>query len=126
MQATRWAKLHVLALLAVLSSAAGVCAAQGLPPTIRVGVSAALTGPGAVTGITAKTMIDMAVKGINAAGGIAGRPVELFYGDDQADATHAVTETKRLISQEKVHFVLGPGAAAPALAGAPDLTRAKL
>ena len=110
----------------IWSALTSVVLAQGLPPVIRVGVSAALTGPGAVAGITSKIMNEMAAKEINAAGGIAGRPVELVFADDGADAVRAASEAKRLITQEKVHFIIGPGAAAPALAAAPDITRAKL
>jgi branched-chain amino acid transport system substrate-binding protein len=100
--------------------------AQGLPPVIKVGVSASLTGPAASGGRTAKIMIDMAAKEINAAGGIAGRPVELVYADDEGDSSKAVVEVKRLIYQEKVAFVLGPAAGSAAMAAAPEFKTAKM
>ena len=118
--------LAVSAATAVLAVAPSAVMAQGLPNVIKIGVSQALTGPGAVAGIAAKTMIEMGAKEINAAGGIAGKQVELVFADDGADPVRASSEAKRLITQEKVHFIIGPGGASPALAAAPDYTRAKL
>jgi len=123
MRASRFCLSMVAAGLTLAVSAAF---AQGLPPTIRVGLSAPLTGPSAVTGTSAKIMVEMAVKEINDAGGIAGKKVELIQADDRADPTTAVTEVKRLINSEKVNVILGPGSAAPALAAAADITRAKI
>jgi branched-chain amino acid transport system substrate-binding protein len=68
----------------------------------------------------------MAAKEINAAGGIAGKPVQLFLADDEGDASKAVIEAKRLIGQEKVHFVIGPAAASASMAAAPEFMRAKM
>ena len=102
--------------VAGLLSAAPFARAQQLPPTIKIGVSMALSGPGAVSGVLGRGVIDMTVREINAAGGIAGRKVEVVYADDASDPTRAVTEVKRLIEVEKVHVVSGPGVAAPAMA----------
>jgi len=99
---------------------------QELPPRIRVGMSVALTGPGAAVGVTARIASEMTVKEINAAGGIAGRQVDLVLGDDAGDPTRASTEVRRLIDSEKVNVMIGPAIAAPALAAAPVLTAAKM
>ena len=122
-------KATLVAVSAATAMMAGLSApvmAQGLPNVIKIGVSTSLTGPSSVTGVTAKTMIEMAAKEINAGGGIAGKQVELVVADDGADPARASSEVKRLITQEKVHFIIGPGAASPAMAAAPDITRAKL
>jgi branched-chain amino acid transport system substrate-binding protein len=97
-----------------------------LPPVIKIGVSMALSGPGAVSGVLGRGVIDMTVREINAAGGIGGRKVEVVYADDASDPTRAVSEVKRLIEQERVHVVSGPGVAAPAMAAAGELTRSKI
>ncbi|HXC40366.1 MAG TPA: ABC transporter substrate-binding protein, partial [Burkholderiales bacterium] len=85
-------------------------------------MSVALTGPGAAVGVTARIASEMTVKEINAAGGIAGRQVDLVLGDDAGDPTRASTEVRRLIDSEKVNVMIGPAIAAPALAAAPVLT----
>jgi branched-chain amino acid transport system substrate-binding protein len=100
--------------------------AQELPPRIKVGMSVALTGPGSAVGVTARIAAEMTVKEINAAGGIAGRPVDLALGDDAGDPTRASTEARRLIESEKVNVLIGPAIAAPALAAAPVVTAAKM
>lgn len=107
-------------------SAAGSAFAQGLPPRIRIGASQPLTGVGAENGQSAKTVLEMVVKEINAAGGMGGRQVDLLFGDDAADPTRAVTEAIRLIEKEQVRVLLGPGIAAVALATSPIVNKAKV
>lgn len=119
-------KATILAVSAATTLLAAPVMAQGLPNVIKIGYAGPLTGAQAVTGVTAKAMIEMAVKEINTAGGIAGKHLELVIADDQGDPARASSEAKRLINNEKVHFILGPGSASPALAAAPDITRAKL
>ncbi|GAB3628980.1 amino acid ABC transporter substrate-binding protein [Pandoraea terrae] len=111
------------AITAVLASAA---AAQGASEPIRMGAIFSVTGPGAATGYTGLTGTKLAVKEINAAGGIMGRPVELFVGDDAFDPTQAVAEAKRLVSKEKVQLMVGPTVSQVTLAIAPVLTQARV
>ena len=100
--------------------------AQTLPARIKIGSSQPLSGAGAGSGQAAKMVQEMAVKEVNANGGMGGRQVDIVFGDDGADPTRAVTEAKRLIDQEKVHILIGPGIAAVALATAPIVTPAKM
>ena len=100
--------------------------AQNLPPRIKIGISTALTGPGAAFGVSAKIAAEMTVKEINAAGGIGGRQIDLVIADDAGDPTRAASEARRLIDSEKVHTVIGPAIAAPALAAGPVFTQAKI
>jgi branched-chain amino acid transport system substrate-binding protein len=100
--------------------------AQNLPPRIKIGMSTAMTGPGSSFGISAKIAAEMTVKEINAAGGIGGRPIDLVLADDAGDPTRAATEARRLVDSEKVHTVIGPAIAAPALAAGPVFTAAKM
>ena len=120
-------------ILAALSAASLLSAvvpsasfAQALPARIKIGSSQPLSGAAAGSGQAAKMVQEMAVKEINAAGGMAGRQVDIVFGDDGADPTRAVTEAKRLIDQEKIHVLIGPGIAAVALATAPLVTPAKI
>jgi ABC-type branched-subunit amino acid transport system substrate-binding protein len=105
---------------------ATVAQAQELPARIKFGQVANLTGGGASSGYTLQLAAALAIKELNAAGGIAGKPVDIVVGDIQTDPTQTVNETRRLISQEKVHVMLGPDIGAMANAAAPLLTEAKI
>src|SRR5438552_11911478 len=52
---------------------------------IRIGYLPALTGPSSSTGIGINRGTELAVKEINAAGGIKGRQIELIVRDTQSD-----------------------------------------
>lgn len=74
---------------------------------IRIGVIYALSGNNAAIGTNILRGIDFAAEDINRAGGVGGRPVEIVRGDTQGDGQVAYQVAERLISQEKVHAVLG-------------------
>jgi urea transport system substrate-binding protein len=59
-------------------------------------------------GQQAKLGLDLAVKDINAAGGILGRPVEVIYADDKTAPESAVTAMHALIERDGVVAVVGP------------------
>src|SRR5580698_589304 len=83
-------KLTRMACLAALAAIAcmGVARAQQAPAKpVRVGIFLPLTGPAAAGGAANKLGYEMAIAEINAAGGIAGRPIVTVYGDDQGDPT---------------------------------------
>lgn len=123
------AALLVAGVTAGVTMASTAALAQNLPPLparIKIGVSVALTGPGASVGVTARIAAEMKVKEINAAGGMGGRPVDLVLADDAGDATRAASESRRLIDSEKIHILIGPAVAAPAMAAAPVVTAAKI
>jgi len=116
----------LLATGVVLIVASGQALAQGtLPARIKIGALVGLSGPGAGAAFSSATGIRLAIKDINDAGGILGRPVDLVLGDDQSDASQAVNEARRLTSVEKVHVIFGPAYTQTALAVAPILTAAK-
>ncbi len=104
--ATRRAALAAL-FLAGLAGVSGAQAQANKEP-LKVGALFATTGAGAQTGLAALLGARMAAAEINAAGGILGRQVQLVQGDDAGDATMAVTETKRIVYQDKVSIMLGP------------------
>ncbi len=96
--------LFILALLAGMTTAAVPAAAQGNP--IKIGAILPLTGSGASYGVWMKGGAEMAAEDINAAGGIAGRKLEVIYEDHAADASKAVNAMRRLVEVEKVPFSL--------------------
>lgn len=90
--------LMAAALLAALP-AATVARAQ---EAYLVGVSAAMTGPGA--GIYAPVVEAMQayVAHVNDRGGVNGRPIRLIVQDDGAEPSKAAANAKKLLSQDKV------------------------
>jgi branched-chain amino acid transport system substrate-binding protein/urea transport system substrate-binding protein len=75
---------------------------------IKIGAVLPFSGGVEVYGQQAKLGIDLAVKEINAGGGIQGRPVEVIYKDDKTDPTAASNATQELIEQHGVLAVVGP------------------
>ena len=56
--------------------------AQDKPETLKVGVTAFLTGPASVFGVPAKDAAEIMAEDINANGGIQGVPLELTFIDE--------------------------------------------
>ncbi|EME19405.1 ABC transporter substrate-binding protein [Rhodococcus triatomae] len=74
--------------------------------TIRLGMTAPLTGPGASYSGFAKGMQAYFAK-VNADGGIHGRQVDLIVRDDAYDPAKTVTETSRLVKSDGVLALVG-------------------
>lgn len=91
---------------------------------IRFGVVGSLTGPNATFGNSTKNGVDLAVKQANAKGGIDGRMIKAIHLDDQGRPEEAKTATQRLITQDKVHVIIGEVASSASLAMAPVAQRA--
>jgi len=78
-----------------------------------------LTGSGAVYGGGMRTVMEIAVEEINAAGGIMGRPVELVIEDDGTNADQGVRAAGKLINVDHVDTIIGTWASGVTLAVAP-------
>lgn len=85
--------------LGVLAWAA-VCASPALAQ-IKIGVTISATGPQASLGIPEKNTVAMLPTEIG------GRKVEYIVLDDASDTTQAVTNTRKLITEEKVDAIIG-------------------
>lgn len=90
-----------LAIACIASSAA----AQNQP--IRIGVVTPLSGTYAGIGQQVKWGLDLAARQINAAGGVAGRQLELVYEDEEANPAVAVQKAEKLFQVNKVDFLTG-------------------
>lgn len=95
-------------LISLLLGAGLAAAAAGAGEPIRIGAFFALSGPQAHIGTPTKLVAELAVKRINAAGGINGRPLELVMGDTESDPAKAASIAKKFIHQDKVAAIIGP------------------
>ena len=120
---TRLATIGAIGTIALALGATGVLAQSGTP--IKMGAMLPITGAGPI-GEAAQVGVELAVKEINAAGGIAGKQIQLFMADYQTDATIGVGEAKRLVHQEKVQVMIGPTYSQVTLAVMPLLVEAKI
>jgi branched-chain amino acid transport system substrate-binding protein len=110
-------------LIAVLSAIAFLSAsflpsqsiAQDQSP-IKIGGLAILSGPLSGYGKTGPMGAELAVKEINAKGGILGRKVEYIVRDDEAKPDTGVRQARRLILEDKVNFLIGVTSSAVLLA----------
>lgn len=75
---------------------------------IKIGAVLPFSGGVELYGAQAKLGLDLAVKEINAAGGVAGRPLTILYEDDRTDPQAAEQATRKLIEREGVLAVIGP------------------
>ena len=98
------ATLRPLAFAAALLAAGAACA-QGAP--LRIGVVTPLSGTYAGIGQQVKWGLDLAAAQINAAGGVAGRKLELIYEDEEANPAVAVQKAEKLFQVSKVDFLTG-------------------
>jgi branched-chain amino acid transport system substrate-binding protein len=74
---------------------------------IKVGIGTDLTGPMGYAGNADANVAKMVVKQINDAGGLLGRPLELYIEDTASNESVAVGNVRKLIQREKVDLVLG-------------------
>ncbi|NLV75287.1 MAG: ABC transporter substrate-binding protein [Chloroflexi bacterium] len=103
-------------LLAVLVLMAGLLSGCSRSDNIRIGVLSISSGPDAYVGQASDLALRDRVDELNAAGGIAGRKVELVIYDTRGEITEAVAAAHRLIDQDRVDVIIGPswsGAAIP-------------
>ncbi len=94
--------------------------------TIRIGVFLDMTGQTASFGISTFSGIKLAVDEINAKGGIDGKKFEIFLADDQGRPENAKIAVEKLITENKVHALLGEVLSTNSLAAAPIAQAAKI
>ncbi len=95
-----------LAVAASLSSAMTRVLAQS-GDVLRVGALNPVTGAGSPYGSGMQKAILMAAAEVNAAGGVAGRKIEVFAEDSQTAPEAGVLAAKKLIEVNKVQAILG-------------------
>jgi branched-chain amino acid transport system substrate-binding protein len=96
-----------IALAVVMLALAVLPAGAQAPQPIRVGFSSAMSGPSAITGEGVMWGATMAVDEINAKGGIMGRKVEVYFGDNKGTPGEAVSAVRKLVDVDKVDVIVG-------------------
>src|SRR5262245_65470626 len=92
--------------LRLLAPAAPTAEAQA-PPPVKIGFSSAMTGPSAITGEGVKWAAQMLADEYNAKGGIAGRKIEIYFGDNAGTPGEAVSAVRKLVDVDKVDVIVG-------------------
>jgi branched-chain amino acid transport system substrate-binding protein len=98
----------------LLCAAAVLCAFSGqaradepgvTPDSITIGAFGPITGPAAYIGLGGRDGANLAIKEINAAGGINGRKLSMIFEDDGHSPTKALASVKKLIDQDHVFMI---------------------
>jgi branched-chain amino acid transport system substrate-binding protein len=113
--------LHSVTFAAAL--VAGTTAAQA--QTIKLAVIQELSGAGATAGTNAKNGIELAVKEINAAGGILGKKLETMVNDTQSNPGVAKGLATKAVDDD-VFAVLGPTFSGSVLVSMAETKRAEI
>ena len=125
---TRRAAVAALAAAGTLALGAGPAALAQTPDKVRIGYVISKSGPNAAgAGTTTLPNYQLWVKEVNAAGGLnlGGKrvPIEVIEYDDRSQSEETVRAIERLMTQDKVDFILPPWGTALNLAVAPLLNR---
>jgi branched-chain amino acid transport system substrate-binding protein len=98
----------LLCAAAVLYAFSGQAAAEEPGVTsnsITIGAFGPITGPAAYIGLAGRDGANLAIKEINAAGGINGRKLSMVFEDDGHSPTKALAAAKKLIDQDHVFMI---------------------
>jgi branched-chain amino acid transport system substrate-binding protein len=109
-------RLAVLAIIVLALSCVG-CGRAAADRSVVIGHFGAMSGSEATFGQSTAHGIRIAVREVNATGGIKGRPVELKSYDDRGNSQEAGTAVTRMITSDKVVAILGENLSSLSLAG---------
>lgn len=93
---------------------------------IVVGAFLSLSGADSAFGIDTQKGIALAVKEINAAGGVKGKKLKVLYEDDKSTPMEATNKVQQLIDRDKAVAILGEVASSRTLPGALVANRSKV
>ena len=125
---TRATWLAGMALLVGVTLACGSDLRQAATPTpneagpLRIGLLLNFSEGATGRAVERQRAFDLAVKHVNAGGGVFGKPVEVVVGDSTLDPDTAAEEARRMIEEEGVHAIVGPSSSANALVVAERVT----
>jgi urea transport system substrate-binding protein len=94
--------------------------------TVKIGLLAPITGALAPYGDALKKGMETSVALVNADGGFGGRKVEYVLADDQTEPKAAATQSRKLLTQDRVNLLMGTTSSATTLAVIPQTETAKV
>lgn len=109
----------LLAAVLLAAGAAGAYGQQASPGPLRIGLLLNFEGDG---DRDLRMAFDLAVEHLNGGGGVLGRPVEVAVGNATVEPAAAVAEARRLVEEEGVHVLVGPGTSATTIPVAERVT----
>jgi len=112
----------LIATAATLAFVAGAARAEG---TIKIASLQELSGTGATVGTNFKNGMDLAIKEINAAGGILGRKIEVTHSDTQSNPGVAKGLAQKAVDDD-VLAVFGPGFSGSMIVSMNETRRAQI
>jgi ABC-type branched-subunit amino acid transport system substrate-binding protein len=118
----RWIALALFVAAAASVSVASALAGGGKKSagTIDIGYLNALSGPYAVAGGPELSAVKLGVTDVNASGGVCSKKVRLAAtADDQGQANLSVAGLRKLVQQNGLKIIIGPGITPPMRAAAP-------
>lgn len=116
---------RTLITLAAFAALAGAGLSQAQAQSIKIAVLQELSGAGATAGTNAKNGIELAVKEINAAGGILGHKVETLVADTQSNPSVAKGLAQKAVD-DNVFAVIGPTFSGSILVSMAETKRAEI
>jgi len=134
MKNTFYKTIYVLLIIFLLTLILSGCGGNGVKEETRnyfkVGVITSLSGPEVYGGNITKRGYEVWANEVNKKGGIKigdkKYEVKLVFADDQSDPTAGADAVERMITSEKVDFILGPYTSGVTMAIAPILEKYKI
>ncbi len=121
MSKTRFTKLVsvMVSVLMVAGLVAG-CGGSGgqQADVIKLGANLEMTGGNATFGQSATNAAKLAIKEVNAKGGVLGKQLTLVVADNKSEAAEAANAMQKLVTQDKVVAVIAPIASSSVIAAA--------
>lgn len=97
----------------------------GTGATIKIGANLEMTGNSASFGKSSLNGMKLAVKELNAKGGVLGKQLEIVVADNKSEAAEAANAVQKLVSQDKVAAIVGSNLSSSVIAAIPINTGAK-
>jgi branched-chain amino acid transport system substrate-binding protein len=123
---SRRAALPLLALSLLLLQGAARESDAALPApkegAFRLGILLDFSGALGEHGPIGRNAAELAARQINAAGGVLGRPLELYFADGRTDPAASVAAARHLLADDHVHALVGAMGSASTLAIARQVT----
>lgn len=117
------ASVALLAACGTVSTTNNAATGSAVGDTFKIGYNLELSGAVSSYGQTEEKGANLAVKEINAAGGIGGKKIEVVTKDNKSETAEAATVATSLAS-EGVNVVIGPATSGDSAASIPALTSA--